>query len=217
MEKGAKSDERIPINPLKRGTDVALSAGLLVALAPVLGAIAVAMKADGLLFSEDRGPLLRTEIRITEGRRFEIYKFRFIRQAVLDEEDEIRRRDRQKSLEADALCTRSGRILKKWYLDELPQLFNILKGDMTFVGPRPFPVDDYKSDLAQGDTRKKVIRAGLSGLTQAHKGHMEGTTDYELDHEYINKVRDMTPLEQWRYDMDILWQTVRIFLEGKGI
>ncbi|MFQ5875403.1 MAG: sugar transferase, partial [Dehalococcoidia bacterium] len=81
---------------------------------PLMGFIALAIKAEGLIDPATAGPVLETDIRITQGCPFGMYKFRTT---------------------SDGRRTRVGHYLKKWYLDELPQCANIFKGEMTFVGP----------------------------------------------------------------------------------
>jgi lipopolysaccharide/colanic/teichoic acid biosynthesis glycosyltransferase len=219
-EDPAQADEPqgpVSIPSLKRATDIVVSFLALIVLLPLFFFIACLIKLEGLFDRRERGSVLRHEIRISEGRPFRFYKFRFIKQRVLDEEPTIRRRDRAKSLERDENCTRVGRVLKRCYLDELPQLYNVLRGDMTLVGPRPFPEDDYKEDLGRGDFRKKVIRAGLTGLVQFNKGVDTGKTDREMDNEYIIAVRRMGSVRWWLYDLGILLKTVRTVFQAKGI
>ncbi len=208
-------DTPVPCGFLKAGSDkVAALAGLL-ALSPLFLLIAALSKLEGLFFRESRGPVFYRQIRISEGRPFAFYKFRITKKSILDEEEQ--RRDRFKSLERGENCTGIGSWLKTFYLDELPQFWNILRGDMSFVGPRPFPVNDYEDDLARGTTCKKVIRAGLTGLVQMNKGRDVGKSDVELDEEYIARCRELSGVGRLFYDLGIIMRTVRTVLEGKGI
>ncbi len=212
--------EKIPCSGLKRATDAVMAAVMLAACSPLFVLIMLLIKLEGLLKDPrtwENCPVFYRETRITEGRPFVFRKFCCIRRQVLDEEKVIRRRDRFKTLEQDQYCTAVGRWLKKFYLDELPQLYSILRGDMSMVGPRPFPADDYEDDLRKGDFRKKVIRAGLTGLVQIHKGINAGKTDIELDNEYIRKCRDLSPLGLWFYDLGIMLRTIRVIWEAKGL
>lgn len=207
----------MPCDALKAAFDKLVAAVALAAVSPLFAAIAAAIKLEGLLDRSARGPVLYSQVRVTEGREFPLFKFRITRNSVLEEEPEKRRRDRFKTLEQDAYCTRVGRYLKKWYLDELPQILNILRGEMSWVGPRPFPYQDYLEDLRLGRYQKKVIRAGLSGLVQIHKGVATGKTDIQLDDEYIEACRRANPLQRFRYDLSILARTVGTVLAGKGL
>ena len=207
----------VPCDGLKEGFDRLLALGLLLVFSPLYLLIAAFIKLEGLLDPAARGPVFYCQVRISEGREFQFFKFRITKVSVLYEEPSRRRRDRFKTLERDEYCTVVGRWIKKYYLDELPQLLNILRGEMSWVGPRPFPVEDYKQDVSKGFFQKKVIRAGLTGLPQVYKGRMEGKTDVSLDDEYIAACRARSPVRRFVYDISILARTVRTVLEGKGL
>lgn len=201
---------------LKRVTDVVASSLLLLVCAPLGVLIAILIKAGGIFNPEDRGSILRSEIRYSAGRPFRCYKFRFIKQRVLDEHV-IRTVGQAKLLERNGSCTSMGRWMKKWYWDELPQLYHVCRGEMSLVGPRPFPIEDYEEDVRQGRVRKQVIRAGLTGLWQAHKGMETDRTDLEMDNDYIEVCRTQGAWRLWLYDMGILLKTVRVMAQGKGV
>jgi lipopolysaccharide/colanic/teichoic acid biosynthesis glycosyltransferase len=114
--------------------------------------------------------------------------------------------------------TRVGRHLCRWYLDELPQMFNILRGEMSFVGPRPPAPFEYERELAAGNVRKRLARAGLAGLQQAHKGRTQSfEEEIALDYEYVALVGAMSPLRRLFYDVSILLRTLWVLVEGKGL
>ncbi|MEA2082011.1 MAG: sugar transferase, partial [Elusimicrobiota bacterium] len=198
-------------------TDKALAGIMALLCLPLFLAIAVLIKLSGIFYPEDSGPVFRYEYRISKSTKFKFYKFRFIKQETLANEGRIRLRDRAKTLEKDIYCTAVGKYLKKIYLDELPQIYNIWRGDMSWVGPRPFPVDDYENDLRRGDVRKKVIMAGLTGLVQINKGSRIKRSDVELDNEYIKKSRELNPCKLWFYDMQIVLKTLWVIFQGKGL
>ncbi len=212
-----RNDSPVPYPALKQVTDKVLSVIMMLLCSPLFLAIAVLIKLSGIFYSEDSGPVFRYEYRISKGKKFKFYKFRFIRQKILAGEGHIRLRDRAKTLEKDIYCTTAGRYLKKIYLDELPQFYNIWRGEMSWVGPRPFPVDDYENDLRKGDVRKKVIIAGLTGLVQINKGRKIARSDAELDNEYIRKSRELNSYKLWLYDMQIMLRTLWVIFQGKGL
>ena len=142
---------------VKRTFDIAASATAMVALSPLLLAIALLVRAC------DHGPALYSQVRLTRnGRRFRIYKFRTMRQgAEADGVPRLAERD-------DERVTAVGRALRASHLDELPQLFNILIGDMSFVGPRPErPELAARIEQALPEFALRLrVRAGLTGLAQ---------------------------------------------------
>jgi lipopolysaccharide/colanic/teichoic acid biosynthesis glycosyltransferase len=135
--------------PGKRLFDIALSSLMLLVLAPVLLAIAVAEWLSS-------GPAFYRQQRVTlYGKRFRIIKFRTM---VVGAD----RMSQNVSPAGDPRVTPLGRFLRRWYLDELPQLFNVLRGDMSLVGPRP-DTPEFVALLAPEERRVLTVRAGLAG------------------------------------------------------
>lgn len=134
---------------LKRCMDIGLSAMLLVALAPALVVLAAAVRLDS------PGPALFRQIRVTQyGRQFRIFKFR----TMVNNADRL---GSQVTASGDARITRLGAILRKYRLDELPQLINILLGDMSFVGTRP-EVVRYVREYTDEMTATLLLPAGVT-------------------------------------------------------
>jgi lipopolysaccharide/colanic/teichoic acid biosynthesis glycosyltransferase len=114
--------------------------------------------------------------------------------------------------------TNVGRWLQTYYLDELPQVINILKGDMSFVGPRPWPVHMVERDMARGNYRKYVLRPGLTGLRQAHKGEADQFGgSLALDEAYIKACRERGQWEILLFDFRILRQSLGVLARGEGL
>mgnify|MGYP002751455209 FL=1 len=134
---------------LKRCMDISLSALLLVVLAPVLAVLAAAVRLDS------PGPALFRQIRVTQyGRQFRIFKFR----TMVNHADKL---GSQVTASGDARITRLGAIMRKYRLDELPQLINILLGDMSFVGTRP-EVVKYVREYTDEMTATLLLPAGVT-------------------------------------------------------
>jgi exopolysaccharide biosynthesis polyprenyl glycosylphosphotransferase len=167
----------------KRVFDVVFSATALIVLAPVLAVIAAAIKLDS------PGPVLYGQERTAEfGETFNIYKFRSM---VTDAEaDSGPKLSEQDNGGVDPRVTRVGHVLRKTHLDEIPQLWSILKGDMSVVGPRP-ERPELDADIEQslgGWSRRWFVKPGLTGLAQINDvtGH-EPARKLRYDIEYIRR------------------------------
>ena len=190
----------------------ALAAVAFVLTSPLLAAAALAIKVEGVLDRRARGPVLFREARIAHGREIELLKLRTLTAASLASlgpgPTHI------KHLEAEG-TTRVGAVLKAWYLDELPQLWNIVRGDMLLIGTRPYPIELYDEEMALGITRKRDMPAGLIGPVQALKG---STLDpVAADAEYWEALQRRTPGRLLLLDLKILWRSLRVVLEHRGL
>jgi exopolysaccharide biosynthesis polyprenyl glycosylphosphotransferase len=191
---------------VKRAFDLAVAGGTLLVTSPLWLASAVAIKVTS------RGPVLFRQRRVgRHGRPFTIHKFRTM---VVDAElrrEELLALSRGPlfKLEADPRMTRVGRFLRRWSIDELPQLLNVLRGDMSMVGPRPLVMFD-RSELEDWHLQRLEVPPGITGLWQI-SGRSNLTFDecVQLDTFYI---------ENWSvvYDVFILLQTIPAVLRGKG-
>jgi lipopolysaccharide/colanic/teichoic acid biosynthesis glycosyltransferase len=207
----------VDVDPLKALFDKVFSAVLLSLSVPLTALIALAIKLDGLIWSADSGSVFYSETRISAGESFRLLKFRTMRISAIRE---IRQHgSTTKYLERESRgYTRVGRILQRWYLDELPQLLNVLRGDMSFVGPRPPAPFEYERELSEGNVRKSLARAGLVGLQQVNKGRTKSfEEEIALDYEYIARVGGMRPPRRLVYEMGIILRSIRVLLEGRGL
>ena len=181
-------------------------------LAPVAAAVLGAVGLGMVRCPEDRGRLFYRERRISAGRPFDLLKLRTLRETVLAEAG-----GHARPLEADpANLTWAGRhVLKPMYLDELPQLVNILRGEMSLVGPRPWPPELVERQLARGVDYRLHVKAGWTGPAQVSKGK-PGSFE-ELDRAYVEHLRKATGWKSVRYDLRILRRTVATMLRGEGL
>ena len=200
----------------KRVLDVAIALPLLVVLAPVFAFLFVAMGIDMLRCARDRGPWLYREERISRGRVFDLLKFRTLRRAALAGMDPA---SHARMLEADEgnLTWAGRRLLKPWYLDELPQLWNVVRGDMSLVGPRPWPLPMVANQVAQGLTYRNEFVAGWTGPVQVEKGITEPADYQQLDLGYVRACREDRAAAIVRRDVVLLWRTVRVLARGEGL
>ncbi len=194
----------------KRALDLIVAAGALVVLAPVLAAIAVAVKLDS------RGPVFFRQERLgSNGRPFHILKFRSMVQDAeaqrmgLADRNEMEGSGPLFKMKNDPRVTRTGRFLRKTSLDELPQLFNVLSGDMSVVGPRPFVT--HEAVQIQGWGRKRLdIKPGITGLWQ-----VRGRNDVPFDEMVRLDYMYVTNWSLW-WDIRLILQTVPRVLRGDG-
>lgn len=218
-QKAVAESEPIPTPLIKVAFDKLVALFVLLVLAPAMGLVALAIKVDGWLHPEDAGPVFYKEDRISQGRVFTLYKFRVARMAAMEAARQAKGYDHVKPLEkSDENKTHVGRWLQRWYLDELPQFFNILKGDMSLVGPRPWPVPMVEKEVAQGIYRKQLLRPGLTGLVQAHKGEVSAMGGSRvLDETYIEACRTLSPLGLLLFDLRVIAVTFRVLARGQGL
>lgn len=180
---------------VKRALDVALAGAGLLALAPAFAVIAWQIR------RHDGGPVFYRQERMgLDGKRFQMLKFRSMRVDAEAESGPVWPRP------DDERRTPIGRALRRWSLDELPQLWNVLKGEMSLVGPRPERppfVEEFKQKVPQYMLRHRV-KAGMTGWAQVHG--WRGNTSIRKRIQY-----DLYYIQNWslRLDLKILWMTLR--------
>jgi undecaprenyl phosphate N,N'-diacetylbacillosamine 1-phosphate transferase len=182
---------------LKRALDVSLSAALLLVLSPIMIAIAAAVRA-----TSPGGALFRQTRVGTGGRPFVICKFRTMVAGAPQ--------SRLYSHRDDPRVTRVGRVLRRTSLDELPQLLNILKGEMSFVGPRP-DLPHHVDKYTEAQRQRLAMRPGVTGWAQVNgRNRLSWEERISLDLEYI---RGWSLLR----DLVIGFKTVKVVLTGDGV
>lgn len=210
------AEQRILINPqkiksrkgyyfVKRTLDIIFSSVGLVCLSPLMAVIAYKIK------KEDKGPVFYKQVRVGKnGRHFEMYKFRSM---VTNADQLLEQLKDQNEVEGamfkmkhDPRITRVGHYLRKHSLDELPQLVNVLRGDMSLVGPRP-PLPSEVEQYTDYDKQRLYVTPGCTGLWQATERNNVGFNGMvELDLEYIKRA-------SLPFDFKIIFQTIEIILK----
>jgi exopolysaccharide biosynthesis polyprenyl glycosylphosphotransferase len=193
---------------VKRVSDIVMTSVGLVIISPVMLVIAAGIKL------QDGGPIIFRQARIgREGKPFTMLKFRSM---VVDAEDrklELMSHNEGKGglfkLSRDPRVTRLGQFLRSFSLDELPQLFNVLAGSMSLVGPRPHLASEI-AQMPSEASRRALVTPGLTGLWQVSgRSDLEGEDAMRLDLRYV---------ENWSFalDLQILWKTMSAVFAKRG-
>lgn len=194
---------------IKRVFDFVASAIALVLLSPLF--LFLAIKIHG----EDGGPVFYSQIRIGKNEKpFRIYKFR----SMVVNADQLKKKLLTQNEVAGAMfkmhddprVTKIGKFIRAHSLDELPQLWNVLKGDMSLIGPRP-PLPDEVAEYDDWDKQRLLVKPGCSGLWQATS---RNEADFKgmvlLDIEYINK-------SSLLFDLKLILMTIKVIIHPNGI
>jgi exopolysaccharide biosynthesis polyprenyl glycosylphosphotransferase len=194
---------------LKRLLDIFVSAFLLLAFAPLLALVALLIRLDS------PGPALFVQTRVgLAKRRFRMFKFRTMISGAELLQAQLESLNQASGpvfkIKDDPRITRLGRFLRKTSIDELPQLFNVLRGDMSLVGPRPLPVRDYQGFDQDWQRRRFSVRPGITCLWQV-SGRSSISFDQWMD-------LDMRYIDHWSLwlDLKILADTIPAVVKGSG-
>ena len=200
----SKVNGRLVYHTVKRGFDILASGVSLVLLSSLFGILTVKIK------KEDGGPAFYSQTRIGKnGKPFKMWKFRSM---IVNADKMVKQLEEQNEIDGamfkikdDPRVTKIGHVIRKYSLDELPQLWNVLKGDMSLVGPRP-PLPMEVADYTDYDKLRLTVTPGCTGLWQVTKRNDADFDEMvELDLEYINKS------SLW-FDFKILLKTVGVVI-----
>jgi lipopolysaccharide/colanic/teichoic acid biosynthesis glycosyltransferase len=188
--------------------DVLLSSLASLCLWPLMLMIGIAIKL------ESRGPVIYRSLRLGKcGREFDCYKFRTMIVGSDGLKENLRRLNQRRGpffkIAEDPRVTPLGRFLRKYSLDELPQLWNVLKGDMSLVGPRPHPVEDC-AQYSSEHCRRLGVKPGVTGLWQVMA---RANPSFQ-----ICMMLDLAYIQKWSLLLDfrILLKTIPAVLAGEG-
>lgn len=184
---------------MKRIFDFTVSLILIILLAPVFLLLALIILIDAGF------PVIYKQYRVgKDNKLFYVYKFRTMK-------TDTRIAATAELTEADSCITKSGRILRKTSLDELPQLFNVLKGEMSFVGPRPLIPEEKEIRKLRADYGVYAVKPGITGWAQVNGRDDLSIEEKALfDKEYVEK-------QSFWFDIKILFMTVSVVLKREGI
>lgn len=185
---------------IKRALDFLVAAlGLLVLLVPMLIISLV-------IYLDDPGKVIFTQYRVgRNGKRFKLYKFRSMKESTPKYLATVELQDPQQHV------TRAGRVMRKMSLDELPQLLNVLKGDMSLIGPRPLISDEYEMHAMRMRFGVYTVRPGITGLAQINgRDLVDPVEKIHLDVQYLQEFG-------FRTDGKILLATIPKVLRKEGV
>lgn len=184
---------------MKRLFDIICSLIALILLSPVFAVIAIVIAAD------DGPPVIFRQNRVGKDEKlFKIYKFRTMKKGT-------RNASTHDLVESGEVVTRPGRVLRRLSLDELPQLVNILKGDMSFVGPRPLIPEETEIRELRRARNVYSVRPGVTGWSQINgRDLVDNQTKAKLDQEYVQR-------QSFLFDLKILFKTVIVVLKHDGV
>lgn len=193
QETAKQTGLHVPYGPyeacVKRAFDLMLSAAALVIFCPVLMTLAILVRAKlgkPVLFCQERAGLY--------GKKFKIYKFR----SMTDEKNEL-----GEPLPDELRLTRFGKMLRSLSLDELPSFINVIKGELSLVGPRPLPAI-YMDYYTKDEMHRHDVRPGITGLAQVNgRNYVTWQKKFAMDLEYVRKITFLA-------DVRILFKTVKV-------
>ena len=203
-----KIRSRFIYHSMKRLFDIVAATCGIVILSPLMIIIAVLIKA------EDHGPVFYKQVRVGKnGKTFKMYKFRSM---FVNADKMLDRLKDQNDVDGpmfkmkdDPRVTKIGHFIRKHSLDELPQFLNVLKGDMSLVGPRP-PLPSEVAEYSEYDKQRLFVTPGCTGLWQATERNEVGFNEMvQLDIQYIKRA-------SFIFDLWIIWKTVEIVIKPNG-
>ena len=208
--------EPLPQRFIKLAFDKVAATILLVLSLPILILLKIGYVIEGVLIPENKGPMLFYYWGVSGGKKIKKWKLRLIKTKYIEPEGAARHDWIAFSAEwTPDSRTIVGAFAKKWYLDELPQFWSVLIGDMSIVGPRPLSVLHYERDKEQGNITRSLLKGGLLGLGHINKGTSEmGNPIYE--YEYIEQYQKLSSFGLFRLDLWVIWKGITVILKGGG-
>lgn len=201
--------KRLAYRFFKRFFDIALSSIGLLLLTPVFVIVAILIKLD-----DPKGPVFYAQTRIGKRKEpFKMFKFRSMRVNADQYVEQLKQKNEIKGamfkMKNDPRITRIGKFIRKYSIDELPQLLNVLLSDMSLVGPRP-PLPREVSEYTAHDEKRLVVKPGCTGVWQVGgRSNVSFSQMVDMDLKYIDKCCLI-------FDLIILFKTVVVFIKPNG-
>lgn len=209
-----KAPLKVPF--LKLFLDKLIAVIFLIAVSPIVLLLLMLNFIEGLIIPENKGPLFFYYNAMSHGKVFKKWKVRMIKTSYIDKELQAKGDwHAYKNEWMPESRTHLGAFVKKFYLDEIPQFWMVLKGDMSIVGPRPLAIHHYERDLAQGNVTRSLIRGGLLGYGHVRKGTCEfGMPVYE--YEYVYRYMHYSSWQLLMTDLYVIGKGVQVMVKGGG-
>ena len=183
---------------------------------PVLVLLKIAYVIEGLIIKENSGHMFFYYWAISKGKKIKKWKIRLIKESYIDPIGAKNHEWIAFSAEwTPESRTYVGAFVKKWYLDEIPQFWSVLIGDMSIVGPRPLSELHFNRDKNQGNISRSLLKGGMLGLGHINKG-TDKMGDATFEYEYIDEYIKRSPLKLLLLDVWIIWKGILLIFKGGG-
>jgi len=211
-----KFNSRTPLR-IKYLFDRFVALSIIIVLLPLEILIVASITIESLLTGEP-AQIFVSESRRSSGRVFPLLKFRIFRVSSLRQHRSSKENISIKALEKPEYLTWSGKWMKPYYFDELPQLINILRGEMSLVGPRPYFDGDWQREPRLDIPARRFLKAGLVGPFQAVKGQVSGLDSVNaLDTEYFNFIKSASFSTLMTRDIKIIQKSFFTSMRAEGL